>query len=127
MKPKRVGNPAEITRQAFRRAASDLDPNVSGVMDAVPAMLAEARRRRAIEEPGGTMSFIVPVARRAIPRLAAAAVVLVALATFVGSRDTSVSVAGTAELDRLILTGEANHSVSDVLLEAITRRENDNG
>jgi len=115
----------EVVRRAFLRAAGDVDPDVSRVRAAVPEMIAEARRRRTIAARAGAISAVVPLARRAIPALAAAAAVLVLVATFVGFRDVTGTVNGTTELDRLILTGKVSGNVSDVVLDAVTGRASD--
>ena len=59
--------------------------------------------------------------------LAAAVAVLVLAAVVVGIRDESGSVHASAGLEALILTGDAGAEVSDLLLEAMTGRENDDG
>lgn len=123
----RASGRREAVQEALRRAAGDDEPDVSRILGAVPAMMAEARRRRALESRIGVISAVVPLARRAIPALAAAAAVLVLVATFVGYRDDTGTADGIAELDGLILTGETSSDVSDVLLEAMTERGGDHG
>jgi hypothetical protein len=120
-------DPREVARQAFRQAVGDVEPDVSRIVDAVPAMMVEARRRRAADLRLTSFSAVIPLARRAIPALAAAAAVLVLTATFVGLREPSGTGNGTAGLDGLILTGEVGGEVSDVLLEAMAERGGDNG
>jgi hypothetical protein len=127
MTGRRKSDHRELVREALGRAAGDGAPDVSRIADAVPAMIAEARRRRAFESRVGTIDAVVPLARRAIPAMAAAAAVLALVATFVGYRADSGTVDGMTELDRLILTGEVSSHVSDVLLEAMTERGNDDG
>jgi hypothetical protein len=117
----------EITRQAFRRAAGDAVPDASKLVDAVPEIMHEARRRQALARPVDPISAIIPLARRAIPAMATAAVLLAVVASIVGMRDSGGTADQTTGLDALILTGQVNGEVSDVLLEALTDVENDNG
>jgi len=117
----------EMARGALRRAAGEDEPDVGRIVDVVPAMLAEARRRRVAESHVDAISAVVPLARRLIPGLAAAAALLVLVATFAGLQDTSSSVRGTAGFDGLVLTGEVSGDGSDVLLEAMTERRSDDG
>ena len=63
----------EISRSVLRRAAGPHEPDVGRLVDALPEIMAEARRRRtgqANVEPA--VSNLVSLARTAIPRLAAA-------------------------------------------------------
>jgi hypothetical protein len=127
MTDKRPLKDREAVRYAFRRAANGLEPDVSRLTDAVPAMMAEARRRRMRAEQVDSISAVVPLARRVIPRLAAAAAALVLVATVFGVRDASETGNGTASLDSLILTSEIGEGASDVLLEALTDTGDENG
>jgi hypothetical protein len=111
-------------KRIFRKAAGDVEPDVSRFADSVPELIAEARRRR--ERAGGVAS-LVPLARRVVPRLAAAAAILVIAAMLVGTGDGSESANGSAGLDRLMLTGEVSSESSDILLEAIAQGGRDDG
>ncbi len=111
-------------KQILRDAVGDAEPDISHIDDAVPELIAEAQRRR---EQVGAMASMVPLARRAVPRLAVAAAVLLVAAMLVGIRDSSQAVSGSADLDRLVLTGEMNGESSDILLEAITQGGRDDG
>lgn len=114
----------ERMKKIFRDAAGEGEPDVSRIEDAVPGMIAEARRRR---EQVGAVASTVPLARRVVPRLAAAAAVLLVAAILVGIRDSSETVSGSADLDRLVLTGEVSGDSSDILLEAIAQGGRDDG
>jgi hypothetical protein len=111
-------------RRIFRDAAGDIEPDIDRIADAVPGMVAEARRRR---EQVGAMASMIPLARRAVPRLAAAAALLLVSATLVGILDTSETLNGSGDLDRLVLTGEVNGKSADILLEAIAQGGRDDG
>jgi hypothetical protein len=111
----------EIARQAFHRALGDKVPDLSRLENAIPAIIAEARRRRrGPEAPTDLISAAIPLATRAIPRLAAATLVLIVLATVIGLRGDSETGGGTAGLDRFLLTGDLSGAGSDLLLETIT-------
>jgi hypothetical protein len=116
-----------VARDAFRRAHGDAEPDVSHIAEAIPEMMVEARRRRERAERAGEFARLVPLARRALPRLAAAAAILVVSATLVGIRDASETGNGSAGLDRMMLTGDVNVESSDILLEAIVQGGRDDG
>ncbi|UCF69352.1 MAG: hypothetical protein JSV80_08800 [Acidobacteriota bacterium] len=121
-------DPREITRRAFRQAFGDVEPDVGRLVDAVPEMMAEARRRRELlQQRVDWLTVVTPLAKRAILPLAAAAAALVFTATVAGLRDTTSSVSETASLDTLLITGEVSQDVSDILLEAMVDTGNDNG
>lgn len=118
----------EIARSALRRAAGPGEPDISRLVDAMPEIQAEARRRRARQaQVDPVVSLVVSLARSAIPRLSAAAAMLVLAATFFGFRDASQASGSQADLDAYILTGEMGDDVSDLLLEALTEQGKDHG
>ena len=118
----------EIARRALQRAAGSGEPDVGRLVDAVPEILAEARRRRAGRAPvDPVIAVMVSLARRAIPHLAAAAAMLVLAATFLGFRDAPETAGSQDDLDGYILTGEMSDDVSDVLLEALVEQGKDHG
>ncbi len=119
---------AEIARSALRRAAGPGEPDVGRLLDALPEIQAEARRRRAAQTPvDPVLSIMVSLARSAIPHLAAAAAMLVLAATFFGFRDSAEPATSSADLDQYILTGEMGDDVSDLLLEALVEQGKDHG
>ena len=118
----------EIVRSALRRAAGPVEPDVGRLLDALPEIQAEARRRRAAQAPvDPVLSVVVSLARSAIPHLAAAAAMLVLAATFFGFRDAGEPTSSSADLDGYILTGEMGDDVSDLLLEALAEQGKDHG
>jgi hypothetical protein len=117
----------EISERAFRRALGDSEPDVTRIADAVPAMMAEARRRRARADRMGTAGLLAPLAKRALPRLAAVAAGLVLAAALVGPGDRTATASETTSIDRLVLTGETDAEPSDILLRAIAKAGQDDG
>lgn len=100
----------ELARTALERATEGVEPQTAPLLDAVPAMLAESLRRRREQAEGDA---VVRVCRRAIPRLAAAAAVLVALSTallLIEGRSVSAT---SSSWDDVLVAGD---SVSDELL-----------
>ncbi len=110
-----------LVRDALRRAAGDGEPDVTRLVESVPALMAEARRRRRAEVRAAPS--LADRARRAIPRLAVATIVVVAIAMTVSflDRDTTTSASGT--YDSLVLAGAEGGTAdsSDLLLDAVTK------
>jgi len=115
-----------LVRAALERAARDPEPDMSRLLDAVPGLLAEAGRRRLFrrETP---LTAVVPLAWKLIPRLAAAAVILVLASTVMVLRDSGGTDRDRQDLDRLLLVGTDAAGVEDLLLEDILAQENGNG
>ena len=117
----------KLARDALRRAAERPEPNVERLVEAVPGLIAEARRRRHVEERRDLVVSLVPLAGKLIPRLALATAVVLALALALflteGDGETDPDMA----LDRLILTGSANGGMDDPLLDAIVQEEGSDG
>lgn len=106
-------------REILRKAAGGESPDVSRLVERVPALMAEARLRRG-ESPA---PWLAAPARRAIPKLAiatAAALVLAIVASVAGSDSSTKS---PVRFDSLVLTG----SSGDVLLEAVLAAEAERG
>jgi hypothetical protein len=76
----RARDPRALARDALRAAADGPEPDMGRLLAAMPAMMAEARRRR-LGESEAPLAALVPLASRLIPRLAAAAAALAILAT----------------------------------------------
>ena len=106
-----------LVRDALQRAAAGgPEPDMTHLLDAVPAMLAEARRRR-LRRRDTPLAAIVPLASRVIPRLAAATAVLAALATVALVFDLGAGSGDRTDLDTMILGGaETGSGVEDLLL-----------
>jgi hypothetical protein len=116
-----------LVRGALRRAVESPEPEVVRLIVAVPGMLAEARRRRRLAEQRDLVTAVVPLARRAIPRLAAAAALLLAIAAALFLTDSNGEMTSDIGLDQLILTGSADGEVADPLLDAIVEGEASDG
>ena len=67
-----------LARAALERATDGDEPRTAALLAGVPGILAEARRRRGTTD---VLAAGVQACRRAIPRFAAAAAVLVAIGT----------------------------------------------
>jgi hypothetical protein len=117
-----------LVRDALQRAAmSGPEPDMTHLLDAVPAMLAEARRRRLLERRT-PLAAIVPLASRAIPRLAAATAVLALLATATLVFDLGARSGDRTDLDTVILGGaETGSGVEDLLLGKAGTAGDENG
>ncbi len=115
-----------LSREALRRATDGVAPETGRLLDAVPEMMAEARRRRqATPDP---LAELVPLAWKAVPRLASvAALLLLGCAALLMTGNGSSVDAGPKDLDRMIVTGSAAGEDVDPLLEALLYGENGNG
>jgi hypothetical protein len=99
-------------REALERSTEGLTADVGPLVDAVPGILREARRRRSARVD--TLTASIPFARTAIPRLAAAAAVLVAITAvlWVGGNEwttaptTTADASQTSSTDDWLLTGD---------------------
>jgi len=113
-----------LAREVLRRASAHGEPEIARLIDAVPAMLAEAERRRRVSSmPAARISA---VAGLWLPRLAVATVLLLAVALLwprgsVSTRDRSATVDSAASLDAWLVTGRAPSSVPDPVLDALVR------
>jgi hypothetical protein len=103
-------------RDALERALVGSDTSTRRMVDAVPEILSQAERRRTLR--GRTE--VASVARLWIPRLALAALGLVAVAWVWPARPEPDE---GAVLDAWIVTGRAEAGVSDPVIDAIVRRE----
>lgn len=109
-------------RHALRTAAGEMDPDVSHLIAAVPRMMAEARRRR-VQVPETPLAAVASLAARAIPRLAAAATVLVLLATVMLFIDASRTGADRQDLDSVLLGDADAGGIEDLLLGETLRQQ----
>ena len=108
-----------LAREALARAADGPQPRTEVLLARVPSMLAEARRRRGRRD---ALSASVPLARVAIPRLAAAAALLVAVSVgLVLTAEGESSRTAPASWDQVLVAGG---TVSDdVILSAMLGEE----
>ena len=129
-----MGIGIELQRRTVRRFRGDrvgpvrgnqTEPDMGRLLDGVPALMAEAERRRRLAAEG-PVSALVPLAWKAIPRLAAAAAVLVLASVTMfyldsGSDDPQDS------FDALIYFGSGTDGQDDLVFEAIFDEDDGNG
>ena len=120
------------TKDAFERADGKLEPSMERLMAAVPDLVGEARRRRAAVATATPDFFgtLVPLAWKAVPRLGAAAALLLAVSTVLfftadesATTTQAVQTATGSSFEQLILTGTASAVFDDPLLDAFTAGE----
>jgi hypothetical protein len=102
----------DTVREALRGAADEPAPDVDRLVHAVPRMMAEARRRTATASP---LTGVAPLAASVIPRLAAAAAVLVLLTVAIAWRDLIASDSTGQDIDSVILGGSDAAAVESLL------------
>jgi hypothetical protein len=113
-------------RDAFERAEAGLHPEIGRLSARVPALVAEARRRRdsVTIDPWAPL---VAMARSAVPRLAlATGMAVVVAATLHLTTEAPAPTASSGGVERLILTGD-DAGTDDPLLQAIAELEAANG
>ena len=120
-----ASNPAgDLAREALRRASAHEEPEIGRLIEAVPAMLAEAERRRRVASMPAAR--IYSMAGLWLPRLAAATALLLAVALLWpggsgSTRDRSATADSSASLDAWLVTGKAPSSVPDPVLDVLVR------
>ena len=120
------GGDRAVVREALRRAHGSAEPDVTRLVEAVPDLMAEARRRGAA--PTADLVTVVGArARRAIPKLAAAAAAAVAIAAAVSLVDRAPSGGASTSIESVILSGGEGRETGDILLEAVLAAEKSNG
>ena len=115
---------SRLAEKALRLAVSQVEPDISRLTLAVPAILAESRRRRLAEATPAAQ--VVTVARFWMPRLAAVTALLVIAALMWphgASRGTTTLADESTSLDAYLLTGSAPvaSDLSDPVLSALVR------
>lgn len=112
-----------IVREALSRASEGAEPDRRKLVDSVPALMAEADRRR---RSTGTdpISALVPLAWKLIPRLAAATAVLVLVSATLSYLDRRADVPRES-FDALIYGG--TDAQGDLIIEAIFDSEYGDG
>lgn len=118
----------DVLREALDRASGGTRPDVSRLVDAVPDLMAEARRRREadlVDLP----TIVATRAWGAVPRLAVATAVAVVIASIALLVETGTTAAGTTTFESVILDGNAgsNGGTGDVLLDAVLASEKSDG
>lgn len=104
-------------KEIFRRAERGTRDDAARLVEAVPALLREAARRRAA--PDDPFAW-------AVPRLAAATAVAVVLATSLVWWERSRTTAPSATFESVIL-GDPEASTGDVLFDALLGTERRDG
>jgi hypothetical protein len=112
-----------LVREALERSTEGAESNLDGLLDAVPRMLREAELRRERAASRDALTASIPLARAAIPRLAAAAALLVVVSvalvlTGSGAQSTATTTSG---VDDLIFAG--NGVTEELLVESILEPE----
>ncbi len=116
----------KLVREALRRAAQDPEPDMGRLLGAVPEILAEVRRRR-LQDRETPLTMVIPLAWKAIPRLAVAAAILVLVCTTLLFRDTVRMDRGRQDLDTVLLVGTDAAGIEDLLLGDVNIQDNGNG
>jgi hypothetical protein len=118
-----------LVRDALRRAAGEDEPDVTRLVEAVPDLMAEARRRRNAVAAPAPLPSLADRARQAIPKLAVATAVVVVLATTVSFVERDAAGTGSTSFDSLVLTGPENNGSdsADILLDAVTKGDENDG
>jgi hypothetical protein len=116
-----------IAREALRTATGDRQPDLRRLLDAAPEIVREARRRREQAPKRGIVNVAIPLAWKAIPGMAAAAVILVAISVGLFLSDPAMNGNGSQDLDTLILSGEGSTLDTDLIFEQIVGQENGDG
>jgi hypothetical protein len=118
-----------LVRDALRVAPGPEEPDITHLLEAVPALMAEARRRRSASAPSGLASALAERARRAIPRLAVATVVVVALASTASLVYRETPGNGSGGFDSMVLSGDESNGgdAGDILLDAVTKGDQVDG
>jgi hypothetical protein len=115
----------EVSRRALHQATEGLEPDLTRLLDAVPGILLEAERRRRRRATRDALSASVPLARWAIPRLAAAAALLVVLAGAL-LYTTPTATDESLDLDELILS-DSDSLTTDAILGVLVETGESNG
>ena len=119
----RRDNDRALAREALERSTEDLDPRVDALLEAVPHMLEQAALRREARARRGALTASIPLARTAIPRLAAAAALLLAVTSVLLLTGTGGQPADeTPSVDEIIIAG-SNGMTADQFLESMLQSE----
>ncbi len=110
-----------IVRDALRTAPGPDEPDVTRLVEAVPSLVAEARRRKRASKSPGLMFTLAASSRRLIPKLAVltAAVLVLASAALVVRRETKSGESTTVESVIVGGTRAGTGDPADVLLDAM--------
>ena len=129
MKSKKNIENRSSAERALKEALDGCKPNLEPLLSSIPDLIAQAASRRA--QPPAWQAAIVPLALRAVPRLATAAALLVAtsvgLHLLAGEQDSEVeptqalTQSPTGSLNDLVL--DSSTLDSDSLIQAVLASE----
>lgn len=109
---------ARVARKALEHATDGVEPDVRGLLDRTPEILAEAMRRRAGSAPDA-LDASIALARWAIPRLAVAALLLVVVSGTLLWRQSGDAGDSFDRLDELVLGVDENGATVDQLFDTL--------
>jgi len=107
------GDDSRLAREALERATDGTDAPIDGLLDSVPQMLQEAQRRRRQPSRRDALTASIPMARSAIPRLAAVAALLVVISAALLLTGSETETSSTTSFDDLLIAG---NGVSDEMI-----------
>ena len=108
----------ELARDALQRTTDGAEPNVVRLLDKTREILDEAERRRgAVDEDALTAS--ITLARWAVPRLAAAALLLVAVSAAILFQQSGDAGDGFDRLDELVLGVDGDELTADQVFDTL--------
>lgn len=110
-------DPRGWSRRVLRAAGGEGEPDLASLRAAIPSLLARARTERAQARPTSTLEAVLPLGRRLLPALAAAAASL-ALAAFVLGRSTAAPAAEEWETS-LVAQAADEAGASEILAEEL--------
>ncbi len=126
-----------LAREALEIAAADPDPDIERLVAAMPRVMAEARKRldartrlekrRRLELARNPLAAAVPLASKAIPRFAAAALLLALVSGTILVRDAARVESDGEDLDKALLVGTDVAGVESLILGSVAPQEDADG
>ncbi len=108
----------ELARDALERTTDGAEPNVDRLLDKTREILDEAERRRgAVDEDA--LAASITLARWAVPRLAAAALLLVAVCATILFQQSGDTGDGFDRLDELVLGVDGDELTADQVFDTL--------
>ena len=108
----------ELARDALERTTDGAEPNVDRLLDKTREILDEAERRRgAVDEDA--LAASITLARWAVPRLAAAALLLVAVSATILFQQSGDTGDGFDRLDELVLGVDGDELTADQVFDTL--------
>ena len=102
---RRRGDDSQLVREALERATDGSDAPIEGLLATVPQILEEAQRRRRQASRRDALAASIPMARVAIPRLAAVAALLVAISAALLLTGSETGTSSTTSFDDVLVAG----------------------